>query len=133
MVDHPQGTQEEVQEDVESEGIEQDATSNGASESDSQRDHGSEEGPDTLSARGYLQELALFGDFTDDHPVMPLTIDESTSRAEPTPLHALSWRDESHPQWVRIKTVMDSGADESVAPPDKVSRVAMEESHGSKR
>ena len=62
----------------------------------------------------------------------PLTADETTNRSD-TPLHAISWRDESHPQWVRIRTVMDSGAAQSVAPPSMAPGVTMEESPGSKR
>ena len=62
----------------------------------------------------------------------PLTIDESINRSD-TPLHAVSWRDESHPQWVRIRTVMDSGAAQNVAPPSMELGVVMEESPGSKR
>ena len=50
-----------------------------------------------------------------------------------TPLHAVSWKDESHPTWVRIRTVMDSGAADSVAPPSMAPKVAVQESPGSKR
>ena len=66
-------------------------------------------------------------------PMMPLIIDGSCSRQDPLPLHSLPWRDESDPQWVRIETVMDSGAAESVAPPNMAAGVAIEESPGSKR
>ena len=54
-----------------------------------------------------------------DAPVCPLTIDYESNHVD-TPLHAVpasvSWKDESHPSWVKIRTVMDSGAAQSVAP-----------------
>ena len=82
-------------------------------------------------------ELGPIGSHIDswngDREVMPLTIDEHTGRSDPIPLHALSWKDESHPQWVRIRTVMVSGAAESVAPPSMAPGVVMEESPGSQR
>ena len=68
----------------------------------------------------------------EDPLICPLTIDESASRFEATPLHALSWKDESHPQWVRIRTLMDSGAAQSVAPPSMAPGVMIEQSPGSK-
>ena len=54
---------------------------------------------------------------TEDAELSPFTINEGTSRSDPSPLHALSWKDEPNPQWVIIKSVLDSGAAESVAPP----------------
>ena len=66
-----------------------------------------------------------------DSNLLPLTIDDSFPLVD-TPLHAVSWKDESHPMWVKIKTVMDSGAAESVAPPTMAPRVSISESPGSK-
>ena len=90
------------------------------------------------SGSGFIMGVALgpIGSYIDswngDREVMPLTI-EITCNSEPVPLPALSWKDESHPQWVRIRTVMDSGAAESVAPPSMAPGVVMEESPGSQR
>ena len=71
-----------------------------------------------------------------DSLVCPLTIDYSFDHVD-TPLHAVpaavSWKDESHPSWVRIRTVMDSGAAQSVAPPSMAPGVIIEESPGSQR
>ena len=61
-----------------------------------------------------------------------MTIEDGDKQYD-TPLHAVSWKDESHPTWVRIKTVMDSGAADSVAPPSMAPKVAVQESPGSKR
>ena len=66
-----------------------------------------------------------------DSNLLPLTIDDSFPLVD-TPLHAVSWKDEPHPMWVKIKTVMDSGAAESVAPPTMAPRVSISESPGSK-
>ena len=71
-----------------------------------------------------------------DSPICPLTIDDSFHHVD-TPLHAVpaavSWKDESHPSWVKIRTVMDSGAAQSVAPPSMAPGVIIEESPGSQR
>ena len=48
--------------------------------------------------------------------VFPLTIEERDQQGD-IPLHSVSWQDESHPTWVRVRTIMDSGAASSVAPP----------------
>ena len=64
--------------------------------------------------------------------VFPLTIERGDKQCD-TPLQSVSWRDESHPQWVRIRTVMDSGAADSVAPPTLAPQVSIDESPGSKR
>ena len=61
-----------------------------------------------------------------------MTIEEGDTQLD-TPLHTVSWKDESHPTWVRIKTIMDSGAVDSVAPPSMLPKVAVQESPGSKR
>ena len=55
-------------------------------------------------------------DSSKDQVVFPLTIEQG-DKQDDTPLHSVSWKDESHPMWVRIRTVMDSGAADSVAPP----------------
>ena len=71
-----------------------------------------------------------------DSPICPLTIYDSFHHVD-TPLHAVpaavSWKDESHPSWVKIRTVMDSGAAQSVAPPSMAPGVIIEESPGSQR
>ena len=67
-----------------------------------------------------------------DLPACPLTIDEDSLRCD-LPLNAISWRDESHPQWVRVRSVMDSGAAQSVAPPSMAPGVVIAESPGSQR
>ena len=68
--------------------------------------------------------------------ICPLTIDYNSDHGD-IPLHAapaaVSWKDESHPSWVRIRTVMDSGAAQSVAPPSMAPGVIIEESPGSQR
>ena len=61
--------------------------------------------------------------------VFIVTIDDSFQQVD-TPLHAVSWKDETHPMWVRIRTVMDSGAAESVAPPSLAPKVSIDESPG---
>lgn len=43
----------------------------------------------------------------------PLTIDLVSLRPEALPLN-VAWKDESDPEWTRLRTVMDSGAAESV-------------------
>ncbi len=68
----------------------------------------------------------------EDTPTCPLTIAEDHSRGD-LPLNAISWRDESHPQWVRVRSVMDSGAAQSVAPPSMAPGVLIETSPGSQR
>ncbi len=67
-----------------------------------------------------------------DPAVYPLTIDNSFQSSD-TPLNAVSWEDESHPMWVIMRTVMDSVAAQSVAPPSMVPKVSIEESPGSKK
>ena len=47
-----------------------------------------------------------------------------------TPSHG---EDEIHSMWVRIRTVMDSGAADSVAPPSLAPQVEIAESRGSRR
>ena len=47
------------------------------------------------TARGMMKSM---GKGKEGPPIYPLTIDEIASRLEPTPLNALSWKDESHPQ-----------------------------------
>ena len=49
------------------------------------------------------------------------------------PLHAVSWKDDSHPMWLRIRTIMDSGAADSVAPPSLAPKVTISEAPGSQR
>ena len=62
----------------------------------------------------------------------PLIIEHGDKQVD-TPLHSVSWKDESHPMWVRIRTVMDSGAADSVAPPTLAPKVEITESPGSRR
>ena len=50
-----------------------------------------------------------------DASLTPLTIDPVSLHPEPLPLN-VAWKDETDPEWTRIRTVMDSGAAESVGP-----------------
>ena len=64
---------------------------------------------------------------TGDREVLTLTIERGDKQFD-TPLHSVSWKDESHPQWVRIRTVMDSGAADSVALTTLAPQVTIDES-----
>ena len=59
-------------------------------------------------------------------PLCPLLIDDSQAQPEPLSVNSFPWQDESDSGWIRIKTVMDSGASESVAPPKMAPGVAIE-------
>ena len=72
------------------------------------------------------------GEIPSERELLPLTIEQGEKQSD-TPLHSVSWRDESHPMWVRIRTVMDSGAADSVAPPTLAPLVEINESPGSRR
>ena len=52
----------------------------------------------------------------EEDSILPLTIDPMSMRQESLPLNA-AWKDESDPDWIRLRTVMDSGAAENVGPP----------------
>ena len=67
-----------------------------------------------------------------DGEIYPLTIEHGENRND-LPIHAVSWVDESHPGWRMIRTVMDSGATDSVAPPTLAPHVSIAESPGSVR
>ena len=67
-----------------------------------------------------------------ERELLPLTIEQGDKQND-TPLHSVSWKDESHPMWVRIRTVMDSGAAESVAPPTLARHMQVAESPGTRR
>jgi hypothetical protein len=67
-----------------------------------------------------------------DPVVLPLTIDPVTMRPESLLLNA-AWKDESHPDWIRLRTVMDSGAAENVGPPSMAPMVSTLDSPGSLR
>ena len=71
-------------------------------------------------------------DSPNDQEVFPLTIEQGDKQSD-TPLHSVSWKDESDPMWVRVRTVMDSGAANSVAPPTLAPQVEITESPGSIR
>ena len=43
-----------------------------------------------------------------DQEGFPLTIEERGQQGD-SPLHSVSWQDESHPTWVRVRTIVDSG------------------------
>ena len=60
----------------------------------------------------------------------PLTFDAGSGVVEPLALH-MAWKDETNPEWTRIRTVMDSGAAESVGPPSMAPEVPIRESPGS--
>ena len=64
--------------------------------------------------------------------MLPLTIDPVTMRPESLPLNA-TWKDESDPDWIRLRTVMDSGAAENVGPPTMAPTVPTLDSPGSLR
>ena len=63
---------------------------------------------------------------------MPLTIDPVSMRPEALELN-MAWKDETDPEWTRLRTVMDSGAAESVGPPSMAPGVPIHESPGSRR
>ena len=56
---------------------------------------------------------------TDDVPssVLPLLVDGMHAESETDVLQHFPWRETSDPGWIRIKTVMGSGASENVVPP----------------
>ena len=85
-----------------------------------------------VSSEDEGKEWATPRNLTEDTPACPLTIAEDHHRGD-LPLNAISWRDESHPQWVRVRSVMDSGAAQSVAPPSLAPGVMIEASPGSQR
>ena len=62
----------------------------------------------------------------------PLTIDPVCTKPEAMPLNA-AWRDETDPEWTRIRTVMDSGAAENVGPPTMAPMIPTVDSPGSPR
>ena len=63
--------------------------------------------------------------------ISPLTFDPESGVAEPLALN-MAWKDESDPEWTRLRTVMDSGAAESVGPPSMAPGVPIHESPGSR-
>ena len=65
-------------------------------------------------------------------PVLPLTIDPVSMKPDSLPLSA-AWRDETDPEWIRIRTVMDSGAAENVGPPTMAPMAPTLDSPGSLR
>ena len=87
---------------------------------------------DEMSSGGEGKEWATPRNMAEDLPACPLTIEQGSIGCD-LPLNALSWRDGSHPQWVRVKSVMDSGAAQSVAPPSMAPGVVIETSPGSQR
>ena len=60
----------------------------------------------------------------------PLTFDAGSGVVEPLAIN-MAWKDETDPEWTRIRTVMDSGAAESVGPPSMAPEVPIRESPGS--
>ena len=73
--------------------------------------------------------------FSEDEPsptLQPLTIDPESGCPEPLALN-MAWKDETDPEWTRLRTVMDSGAAESVGPPSMAPGVPIHESPGSRR
>ena len=69
----------------------------------------------------------------EEKPIYPLTSEEGEDHPEIPTLQSVPWRDESNPNWVKIRTVMDSGAAVSVAPSSMAPGVTIEESPGSPR
>ena len=74
----------------------------------------------------------LEGAVGSDSHVCPLTIDPVSMRPGAPPLN-VDWKDESDPERTCIRTVMDSGAAESVGPPSMAPKVPILEPLGSKR
>ena len=68
----------------------------------------------------------------DEDAILPLTIDPESMRPESLPLNA-AWKDESDPEWIRLRTVMDSGAADNVGPPSMAPMVPTVDSPGSLR
>jgi len=87
---------------------------------------------DDFSSGGEEKQWATPRNDNADIPACPLTIADDPSRGD-LPPNAIAWRDESHPQWVRVRSVMDSGAAQSVAPPSMAPGVSIEASPGSQR
>jgi len=85
-----------------------------------------------VSSEDEGKEWATPRTLAEDTPACPLTVAEDNHRSD-LPLNAISWRDESHPQWVRVRSVMDSGAAQSVAPPSMAPGVMIEASPVSQR
>ena len=48
-------------------------------------------------------------------------------------LQSVPWRDESDPNWVRVRNAMHSGAAVGVAPPSMAPGIPIEDSPGSRR
>ena len=67
-----------------------------------------------------------------DMVLSPLTIDPVSVRPEALALN-VAWKDETDPEWTRLRTVMDSGAAESVGPPSMAPGVPIQESPRSRR
>ena len=68
----------------------------------------------------------------DELGLQPLIIDPESGCPEPLALN-MAWKDETDPEWTRLRTVMDSGAAESVGPPTMAPGVPIHESPGTRR
>ena len=76
------------------------------------------QGVPTLDIGGHQVKMRslLFNEEAESPTLNPLIIDPVSIRPEALPLD-VAWKDESNPEWIRLRTVMDSGAAESVGPP----------------
>ena len=92
---------------------------------------GSETPPDKRTAV-MLDVKAMLTATEKDETLLPLTIDPVSIRPESLPLNA-AWKGESDPEWIRIRTVMDSGAADNVGPPSMAPMVPTVDSPGSLR
>ena len=85
--------------------------------------------------KGYRDDWMALGGSSHNSPgeirsAYPLTLDAGSGFVEPLAIN-MAWKDESDPEWTRIRTVMDSGAAESVGPPSMAPEVPIRESPGS--
>ena len=89
----------------------------------------------TLDIGGHQVKMRslLYDEEADDPALNPLLIDPVNIRPEALPLN-VAWKDDSIPGWKCLRTVMDSGAAESVGPPTMASGLfPIQESPGSMR
>jgi len=98
-------------------------------------DEDKDQGLPTLGiGRHQVRMRGLLLNEEDENPSLsPLTIDPASIRPEALPLN-VAWKDDTDPEWIRLRTVMDSGAAESVGPPSMAPGIfPIQESPGSKR
>ena len=80
-----------------------------------------------------MRSLLFKEEEAEEPSLSPLMIDPVSIRPEAFPLN-VDWKDESDPEWIRLRTVMDSAAAESVGPPSMAPGMfPIQESPGSRR